>query len=215
MWKGKDKSFGFLTFNYTDTLSLVFSAAEEFLRLRCKLTDVHLNPGILHIHGSLMNDVVLGVDNETQLNGLPYHLSVRGKRAFIKPYFNEQYDAQRILQARQMIEESSIICIFGFSMGATDQMWVDQLAEWLRRDIHHHLLYFEYDPNTYARCNSDELMDVEEAKKARLLERLGFSSTDEIAAQVHIPIGKKIFDFNLTKGIKEFEEEVMARSSLD
>lgn len=191
------------------TLSFVFSAAEEFQRLRCNLTDVQFDPEILHIHGSLQNDVVLGVDNERQLQCLPYPLSVRGKRAFIKPYFNEQYDARRVLEARKMIEDSEVVCIFGFSMGESDRMWIQLLAEWLCRNANHHLIYYEYDEHLYAPCNYDEIMDAEEEKKQRLLKRLGLGSKDAIDKQVHIPIKEKIFAFDLKRGIKEFEQEVM------
>lgn len=211
LWHNKGKRFRFLTFNYTDTLSFLFSAAEEYLQIYCKLTDVEFSPDILHIHGSLTKDVVLGVDNEDQLKDLPYSLSARGKRAFIKPHFNEQYDVQRIIQARKTIIDSSLICIFGFSLGDSDQMWVDCLADWLHADTSHHLVYFEYDSNEYARCNFDELMDAEDEKKTKLLRRFGFAPKDRVGSQIHVPIGDSIFDFELKEKVEDIEDELPSK----
>lgn len=76
-------------------------------------------------------------------------------------------------------------------------MWVNCIADWLRSDTNHHIIYFAYDPHEYSRCNFDEMMDVEESRKIQFLEHLGICPVAEIMRQVHIPIGDNVFDFKL------------------
>ena len=146
-----------ITFNYTKVL-------EELFTLKARIQQIVVKPP-LHIHGSLDKDVVLGVDNVAQLDRLSYNISRKGRRAFIKTCFNEQYDESRILSAKKMISESTVICTYGFSMGESDKTWVNCLIEWLQSNVSHHLVVFEHDEIKYNSYNFDELMDVEETKK--------------------------------------------------
>lgn len=192
--KDKEVIYQFLTFNYTDSIEWIRIVQEE------KFDNKHsksLSNSPLHIHGQVLLDIVLGVDNPMQLSELPYVLSRKGKRAFIKPFFNEQYDEERVQLAQQMIAESTIICTYGFSMGETDKMWTDRLIQWLESDKRHHLIIFQYDTASYNECNFDEMMDVEDEKKALLAMRLGIRN-ERLKNQIHIPIGHDIFNFDFS-----------------
>ena len=181
-----------ITFNYTNIL-------EELFALRANIQKIiPIVP--LHIHGSLDRDVVLGVDNIKQLRNSPYNISKKGERAFIKTLFNEQYDTTRVLTAKKMISESSVICTYGFSMGESDKTWVDLIVDWLQRDSSHHLVTFQYDENTYRHYNFDELMDVEDTKKENLMGRLGITN-NSVFDQIHIPVGYDIFNFKFVKTV--------------
>ena len=183
-------TYNYITFNYTSVL-------EELLALKSRRLKLFENAP-LHIHGSLDNDVVLGVDNPIQLNGAKFFLSSKIGRAFIKTAFNEQYDRERVAAAKRLINESAIICTYGFSMGKSDQTWVDMLKGWLLESKNHHLVAYQYDSTSYNRCNFDEMMDIEDIKKTNLLKRLGIDQTD-ILDQIHIPIGYNIFNFKFVK----------------
>ena len=78
-------------------------------------------------------------------------------------------------------------------MGRTDEMWVQLIVDWLRKDPKHHLVHFEYDKKEYHNCNRDEIMDVEEDKKYMLLKRFGIED-DELFNQIHIPVNYSIFN---------------------
>ena len=155
-------------------------------------------PSPLHIHGDLYNDVVLGVDNANQIKNTKYNLTKKGRRAFVKTIFNEQYDKNRVATAKKMIANSSVICTYGFSLGESDQLWIDLLVEWLKKDSNHHLIVYKYDTTVYNRCVYDELMDVEEEKKEELMKRVGIINSN-LEAQIHIPIGYDIFNFEFKK----------------
>ena len=187
-------NFNVITFNYTMSLEYLFASKFKHKKIGME------SP--LHIHGDLYNDVVLGVDNIDQIKNKTYKLTNKGLRAFVKTIFNEQYDINRVARAKKMISNSSIICTYGFSLGDSDQLWVNLIVDWLRKDTSHHLVVYEYDTNTYNRCIYDELMDVEDEKKENLMRRLGILNSN-IENQIHIPVGYDIFKFDFKKAYPE------------
>lgn len=183
-------NYNVITFNYTKSL--------EYLHIaKFKQQKMFMKPP-LHIHGDLYNDVVLGVDNIEQIKNTKYNITKKGQRAFVKTFFNEQYDKKRVSDAKRMIENSSIICTYGFSLGESDQLWVKLLVDWLKEDKNHHLVVYKYDTTIYNRCLYDELMDVEDEKKDELMRHLGVDDTN-LVEQIHIPVGYDIFEFEFRK----------------
>lgn len=179
-----------ITFNYTRVLEELYAVKER----KQKITE----KAPLHIHGSLDRDVVLGVDNLEQLQNTAYSISGKEKRAFVKTFFNEQYDTSRVMAAKKMISESSVICTYGFSLGESDKTWVNLIVDWLQGDSSHHLVVFQHDKTEYSQYNFDELMDVEDAKKESLMVKLGVKD-EAVFDQIHIPVGYDIFNFEFVK----------------
>lgn len=175
--------YNYITFNYTTVLEYIFAMVE-------------LEKPPLHIHGTLGKDVVLGVDNIEQLNDIRFELSKKGKRAFIKTEFNKQYDKDRVETAMKIINESDIICTYGFSMGDSDRTWVNALIDWMIADKNHHLVVYQYDTKKYNQYYYNEIMDVEEDKKENLIEKLEISDK-RLEDQIHIPILNVIFNFSV------------------
>ena len=132
-----DTHYHFITFNYTDVF-------DSFLASSLRTEDV------IHIHGKLDADVVLGADNMGQLIDLPYKTTKRFQRAFIKPEFNKSYDNARVAKASQIIRNSTIICIYGMSLGPSDYSWATMLKDWLLADEDNHLVYFVHDEAVFA-----------------------------------------------------------------
>lgn len=183
-------NYNVITFNYTKSLEYLHVA-------KFKQQKMLMNPP-LHIHGDLYNDVVLGVNNVEQIKRADYKLTKKGCRAFVKTFFNEQYDKDRVLTAKKMIESSTIICTYGFSLGESDQLWVDLIVEWLKKDVNHHLVVYKYDTTTYNRQVYDEVMDVEDEKRGELMYHLGINDSN-LESQIHIPVGYDIFNFQFKK----------------
>ena len=184
--EGKDITYSFLTFNYTKIF-------DHLLRF----TGIYDDP--LHIHGTLGEDIVTGVDGDDQLAQTNYKVTRKTERAFIKPKFNESFDKERIKKAAEMITESNIICSYGFSYGESDRIWLNLISQWLLANAGHHLVAFMYDDTLYDKINPDIRMDAEEDKKFELLKKLGLSENEDVFNQVHIPVGYDIFNFNFAK----------------
>lgn len=174
-----------ITFNYTDIFDTFFY----------RYLGVHAYHGekIVHIHGRLGDDPVFGVDNIEQIKA-EFQLSRKGKRGFVKPVFNEQYDQHRVEQAKNMINNANVICTYGMSLGESDLTWRNEIIKWLHSSEKNHLFVY-----MYALCNienktTSERMDREEDEKEKLLDEWGIDDKDAIVDRIHIPCGKNIFN---------------------
>ena len=189
VYDATDISCNYIVFNYTTLL-------DEILKKHNNYYKISKNNQPVHIHGQFSTDIVLGIDNISQAKDLPYLLSKKGERAFIKTAFNVSFDKRRVEIAEQLIDESDVICVYGMSLGESDRIWISHLYNWLISDINHHLIYFKHSHKKFSRWKRDEMMDEEDAQKQILLRRL--CTMDEMGSleqQVHIPIDYDIFDF--------------------
>ena len=193
-------NYNFITFNYTSSLEYVLKLKEQHQQIK--------TPPPIHIHGTLDEDVVLGIDNLEQLTSSKYTLSRRGQRTFVKTLFNDQYDKSRVAKAKKIISESSVICVYGWSLGASDKTWTDLLVNWMMKDFNHHLVIYQYDTKKYYRHNFDEIMDVEDEKKENIMSVLNILNEPLIFDQIHIPIGQNIFNFGTVREDKQKAEFV-------
>lgn len=181
--------YNFIVFNYTTILDYIDSERRD--------RGGAYNTEIIHIHGKIGSDIVLGVDNPRQLTDVPFVLTKRTERAFIKPQFNEEYDSARLTRAIEMINLSDVICVYGMALGESDRMWIERLVKWLKSDRGNHLIYYAYSEKNYDSSYPDERMDEEDDQKLELLTRICSDPADveQIFDQVHIPLGQNIFNF--------------------
>lgn len=194
--KGKIRESNFISFNYTRAFDFLLNEYQ-------KRTKIFFEDAPIHIHGKLGENVLLGVDNISQLGDTKYSISKKMERAFVKTAFNEEYDIERVKKAKRIITESDVICIYGMLLGITDKTWIDEVAAWLLSDLKHQLVYFQYSERKFANWEMDEKMDEEDERKNKLLNRLYFNEEDirKVYNNVHIPVGFDLFDMQ-----KELED---------
>lgn len=183
----------FISFNYTSALDIIIeTTTDHFSNPKRILGDV------IHIHGRLDGDVILGVDNLEQFKNLKFPLSRKAKRSFIKPIVNSDYDSSRVSKALEMISTSSVICVYGLALGESDDMWRKALGKWLMSSRNNHLVYSYYETKTYSVSYPEDILEREEECKEDVLNRLGIPDDErqDIEKQIHIPVGKNIFDFS-------------------
>ena len=204
------QDYNFITYNYTSVLDRLLSLVE--------LNDYESSYIAIekpkYLHGKLDLGIVLGVDNEEQLEkNCSYNYTQRIKRSFVKPYFNELYDPDKVKDIYDTLYSSDVICVYGLSFGASDLMWVEAIIEWLKLSTYHHLVYFNYSNKEYNLWHKDLMMDIEDDFKDELLSRINYANHDNINDlfdQVHIPVGFDIFNIeNIIieneKSAKEFK----------
>lgn len=179
---------------------------------------------VLHIHGNLDNDdIILGMDNVKQLPILPFKFSERSERAFIKPAFNKQYDEVRLTKALTWILGSTVICVYGLSLGESDFTWRDMLIKWLTEDDSRQLFLFNYNYSSLSDLTADEKMDYEEDAKEELFEswRINNEARKKLMKQIHIPCGRNIFNMGLIiqKGLARYntteKEKIRLQTELE
>lgn len=192
-----------ITFNYTDVFSHMLNWA----------VTGNFKPNVIHIHGKLGEDLTLGVDRIEQITA-NYECSNKIKRGFVKPFFNDAYDTERVQTALNCIEDANTICVFGMSLGDSDLTWRNKLIEWVENKKYAHLFIYRYSMSNIEGLTVDEKLDVEEAEKRRMLDEWGIELSEECFERIHIPCGKNIFNIARTielvrEGLMEIEEDVV------
>lgn len=193
----KSCAYSFISFNYTNLFDI-------FLDKTSKKSFIYVpnSPKVLHIHGQLGEDLTLGVDNEKQLDKIPYSISARLKRNILKPFFLKSYDQTRMEEATRIIRDSDIICVFGLSLGDSDITWRNLLAKWLVEKDESQLLFYNYEymQKEYHPTAIPKKLDDEESAKEKLYSLLFEYELNEyrktsVMNRIHIPVGVKIFNF--------------------
>lgn len=210
-----NSNFRFITFNYTRIFDSLIEAADS-------------TSSIIHIHGNLDDETVLGIDNEAQLNSnLQFEPTRKLRREFIKPVFNNMYDTNRITIANSFISNCDVICVFGMSLGDSDLTWRNSILKWIKAEPSHHLFLYQYSCANIKYLTIPHRMEIEDAAKEAFYDRIRLDNTTRAAIdqQIHIPIGRNIFNIlnvmiegekkqsEQEKKIKEQSEDARQRST--
>lgn len=148
-------SYRFITFNYTDVLDQIITIAKNHLN---PFSKHHWKGNIkndslylpLHINGSLDDGLIIGLDNATQIENPDLQNNSSLTDYMIKEKLNEELGEFNIKKAKDIITNSQIICIFGLSIGDTDNYWWKYLMEWLLKSGNNRLVLFVRDDSLVA-----------------------------------------------------------------
>lgn len=140
-----------LSFNYTHTIEYLLSISRlpYYISDRNKMHITHLR----HIHRDISpsNSVWLGVDNEAQILNQGFQTNEAIRLRLIKPEILSESPIV-INNIAQTISDADVICLFGTSLGATDQTWVQKIAEKISKGAL--TMMFLKDDNTYRTDNA-------------------------------------------------------------
>lgn len=103
---------------------------------------------VIHVHGELGNAILLGVNDEQQVNNPELKKNDEFQRNYIKPIANKLLGEQQDEISKRVIKESDIIFIYGMSIGQTDKIWWQTIMNWLSdedKSREHFLIVFSYD----------------------------------------------------------------------
>lgn len=188
-----------ISFNYTNCLDRIwesFRSIEIGKHSYGSTTYQELFGNVLHIHGTLEdNEMIVGVNDESQILNKELAKSRHVKWAMIKPYLNREIGQNKIQKAKQIIDNSGIICLYGMSIGVTDNIWWEYLGEWLKKQNTHILVIYNYDPEYSAGHPLIQLMYMEDVKN-KFLNNTNLSDTERQAVESRIIVynNKNVFE---------------------
>lgn len=147
-YKSEDYNFDFICFNYTSTLDkcleIVKSSAEILGQHRNGNTvHNHTIRQLCHVHGTVEKEIVFAVNDETQIakpDIFDFEDGEICKHLLIKQQANESYQENTDMKAKQILQNSTIIYIYGMSLGETDALWWNRICNWLRGSDVRHLI---------------------------------------------------------------------------
>ena len=210
--------FNILTFNYTNLFNKLFYGIQDdrapgfFTRLLNNKQCTDYLESVVYVHGDIKDrPLVFGVDNENQISNKELLTVPRFTRSIVKPYGNEHLRSKIVKRCKEIIGESSIICIYGMSLGLTDSVWWSSILEWLKQDGTRQLVQYVYDP-ACVKDSVGSLADALDDSREHLYKKLFMTEEESrsLKNQIHIELNCDLFGAEnyISKYIDGIEEQI-------
>ena len=126
--------YGFVVFNYTDMCEqcMRIEGSREIPRYcdRSIIAEISADR-FVYVHGRLGSEILLGVDNISQIRNPLLRNDEELVYSIVKPISNRELESGQDEKAKELIETSNVIIIYGMSLGKTDNSWWREIADWL------------------------------------------------------------------------------------
>lgn len=122
------KSVNVISFNYDD----IFESIVGFDSHPVKLNDYYTLNSIVHVHGTLKEGLIIGLDNEEQFHNSKLLDSSLLRNKYIKSNYCKIARNGKDRNCKALINAADIFYIFGLSIGETDKRWWKYIAERMR-----------------------------------------------------------------------------------
>lgn len=176
--KPERNRFHFISFNYTNLLEEIAKCCisnSGAVRTRVFQRGVYTDDWglIFHVHGMLDGQIIMGVNDESQLDlSGEVTLTEALRWELIKPILN-QNSRNFDVPAKKAIAVSDIIAIYGVSYGDTDKLWWEEIVGWLRQDAEHKLVMFvREEPIPFNPVLGWMELNYEKGKRREMLKKL-------------------------------------------
>jgi len=140
-----EKERNIISLNYTNTLKeLLNTAAVRDIKLPSIKTT--------YLHGEIDNYLTVGVGDIADIKNTDFHSDPRIGSLVVKNNYRRLVDGQdiddedsRYLDAKNQLDESDIVAIFGTSLGESDAHLWNMVLDWFFTDKSNKLIIFIYD----------------------------------------------------------------------
>lgn len=195
-WHNHQWNLNIYTLNYTTIIEKILGETQSNMYLSDNRGGGSIKLGeIKHIHGYLDNDMVIGVNDISQIKNKSFHNNRDILESIIKTECNRANRNNIDRQFTHRIDSANLICIFGSSIGDTDNKWWELIGKRLMSDCH--LIIFSKGAEIPPRIRHMQ------ARAERTLKNLFLSKTNLTEQQMEIA-EKKIFiglNTDMFKGI--------------
>lgn len=194
-WETSSYETHIISFNYTDTIERILKMKDGNIRLRDSYFQRSntLYP-IIHIHGTIDKDPLIGVNDKMQIKNEQLRENEEVQECLIKPMLNDILAHSIDGKAISHIKNATVICIFGHSLGDSDNMWWKLVGERLKSDCI--VIYFVYNPKEDVR--PQELNNIRRKYKKKLLSKTNLTKEEKDIAfeKIYIALNTDMFKIN-------------------
>ena len=131
-WKNHQWNVKIITFNYTRTIENL--VGDKQIQIGTHHNTPTILQGIEHIHGYANDRRIMGVNDVSQIRNISFHENQDILEALVKPKCNQAQRHAIDDLCRRQISESNLICIFGSSIGDTDNLWWALIGKQLKKE---------------------------------------------------------------------------------
>ena len=197
----ENHNYNFINFNYTSTLEKCLNTIPQKVVEKRKIGVVEVVDKIgkvIHIHGKCDNYPIIGVNDASQIANKVLKDDKNFTRYIVKPSINMFLRQGNDQNATRIINESTIICIYGMSLGETDKKWWELLVKWLNQSPSRQLIIFEYDKDytmstPFGRIEKEDLI----MDKLKYYNAESNINVESLRQRIHIAVHKNIFGMSL------------------
>ncbi len=136
--EGENTDIHVLTFNYTRTLEIIADDIIDKGISNKPNSKQNIYRGVHHIHQSLAENPILGVNDVDEINNKNLAQSLDVKEILSKPAHNRALGHTNDEACDRIIRTANLIVVFGSSLGTTDRVWWEKIGA--RIDENHRLL---------------------------------------------------------------------------
>lgn len=189
---GGGEYYSFIDFNYTTVLDQYIDAVQMhdgILGNRAHSNASYKNKitKLIHVHGYTDQDMVLGVNDESQIACLDIFQNIGEEylNQIIKIKTNEMNEQNTDSKAHAVISQSDLIYIYGMSLGETDTLWWKRIIKTMIEKPHLHVIIHCFDApkdglimrklRTYEKEKRNEFLafsDIDATKRSTLESRI-------------------------------------------
>ena len=141
---GENFNFNFVNFNYTHLLNSLILSFNNYLREN-KVNELSVQLSEFHIHGSLDESIIIGIDNIGQLplkcrseSDIEQYCVKKSTNNLIGNGIEEKFE--------NIINESQLVIAYGMSFGDSDLSRWTVLRKWLLADKNNSIIVYMYKP---------------------------------------------------------------------
>lgn len=223
--KGTNNIYNFISFNYTDLLEKIKKCCSSItLRTRSDATAKYFDNwgSIFHVHGTLDRQIIMGVNDESQLDisgGITLTDELRWE--LIKPTLNFESGNSFDRPAKNAILKSDIIAIYGVSYGDTDKLWWETIVNWLKQSPEHRLVAFVRDePEQFIPALAWTELKYERSRRKDILKKLHIEENtpdfENLVGQIYIILNTTRLDLKeLLISQSDGEDAIAASTNQD
>lgn len=205
---GSTRTYNFISFNYTKTVDRCAQILKESL----KKDSLRKVDKVLHIHGYIEENMIMGVNDPTQITKTELANDVDVVREIVKPQQNADVRSNYEKKVTETINASDIICVYGMSIGETDKKWWNLIASWLAKSKNRALVIMNYDKKYtpkftfYQNRYTDEVVN-----RFITLSEQPESVVEDIRSRIFVGMNHNVFAMNLRKEEPD-EQEMFLRA---
>jgi hypothetical protein len=206
-YRNEEFIYRYIVFNYTNILDKIVALYKDD---NTKVISKHKSAignlisnrigDIIHIHGTTDGEMILGVNDETQINNNFLKNNNMFRDTFIKNKMNIGIGQGKTRKTMKIINDSHIICVFGMSIGSTDGMWWEELINWLIADKNNRLIIYRKSQDNKPKKSSGATIRDKEKVRREIFEK-GRGNFDEkiydsIRDRIMVVFNSYIFNFH-------------------
>ena len=201
-FSGEQHFYNFVNFNYTSLLSKTIKSIPGSIVCKRKHNGNNEKTDkigqIIHVHGSYDKMPIIGVNDVDQIANKELAKDARFIRYIVKPIMNQNLRQGNDRDATTIINNSTIVCVYGMSLGATDKKWWNLLMQWLAGSSDRQLVLFEYD-DKYTSTTPYGWLEKEDSIMDKLTQYNSNKglTVENLRSRIHIAVHKNIFQMNL------------------